>query len=318
MNIVELMEVAPAEHNIDWLKEALQAAIQLELATLPPYLCAMWSIKEQQGDVYDLIRGVAVEEMLHMGLACNMLTTIGGAPKLNTKDVVPAYPGPLPGGVRPELKNVRLSRLTKDLVKDVFMEIEFPEFGPIAFALGESYPTIGAFYDAVLVAFEKNAGAITGHGQVKNASVGLTELKTIEDVRKAIGKIKVQGEGTQQTPDSADGELAHYYRFAEIFHGRKLIKAPDGKYRYEGDKIPFPEVLPMADVPAGGYPESKDFDLNYTGMLDDLQTAWSGTPAKLNAAVGKMYGMADLARALMAKPLPSGGETYGPSFLLVR
>jgi hypothetical protein len=55
MNIVQLMQVAPALHDLAWLKEARQAAIQLELAALPPYLCAMWSVKSGDGEVYDLM-----------------------------------------------------------------------------------------------------------------------------------------------------------------------------------------------------------------------------------------------------------------------
>src|SRR5262245_43311966 len=134
MNIVQLMAQPASQHDIGWLKEALQAAIQLELSTIPPYLCAMWSIKDPAEPVYDTIREIVVEEMLHMGLACNMLTTIGGAPRINAPDVVPQYPGPLPGGVRPTVR-VALSGLTKDVVRDVFMQIEYPESGPLAAAL---------------------------------------------------------------------------------------------------------------------------------------------------------------------------------------
>jgi hypothetical protein len=312
------MEVPPAEHGLAWLKEALQAAIELELATIPPYLTAWWSIKSGDGDVYDLMREIVIEEMLHMGLACNLLTTIGGTPALNTPAAVPKYPGPLPGGVRPELTRVALSRLTKEVIEKVFMEIEFPQHGPIAFAAGETYPTIGAFYDAIVEAFRKLPPAqIAGTNQVKRPSMRLVEIKTLADVEEAVRKIKVQGEGTAQSPEEADDDLAHYYRFAQIHRGRRLIKMPDGKYRYEGDIIPFPEVYPMAEVPPEGYPESLEFDKNYTAMLGDLQAAWTGTPAKLGPAVSKMWAMGDLARALMQKPLPSGGETYGPSFLLV-
>jgi hypothetical protein len=60
------------------LKQGLQAAIELELATLPPYLCGLWSIKSQDGPAFNLIESVALEEMLHMGLSCNMLVGIGG------------------------------------------------------------------------------------------------------------------------------------------------------------------------------------------------------------------------------------------------
>ena len=44
--VVSLLEgVASAAPTLDWLKEALQLAIQLELSTLPPYLTARWTIK---------------------------------------------------------------------------------------------------------------------------------------------------------------------------------------------------------------------------------------------------------------------------------
>src|SRR5262245_41189128 len=58
MKIVELMEVAPADHDLPWLKEALQAAVQLEFATIPPYLCAMWSVKDTGSAAYRLIREI--------------------------------------------------------------------------------------------------------------------------------------------------------------------------------------------------------------------------------------------------------------------
>jgi hypothetical protein len=317
MNIVELMAIPPAQHDLPWIKQALQAAIQLELATLPPYLCALWSIRSGDGAVYELIQSVVMEEMLHLALACNLLTTLGGTPVLATCDVVPQYPGPLPGGVRPTLKHIALTRLTKEVIRDVFMEIEYPQFGPIAYALGESYPTIGAFYDAVLAAFGNQAGQITGQRQLRNGAVGLKEIRTLADAQAAIGLIKIQGEGTTQSPEEVPGELAHYYRFAEIYHGHKLIKTPGGKFKYKGDCIPFPEVFPMAEVPPGGYPESLEFDRHYTEVLKDLQDAWSGTPPKLGAAIGKMHSLSHLARDLMQKPLPSGQETYGPSFRLI-
>jgi hypothetical protein len=36
------------------------------------------------GEVYDLINSVGLEEMLHMGFACNMLKEIGGTPEVVT------------------------------------------------------------------------------------------------------------------------------------------------------------------------------------------------------------------------------------------
>jgi hypothetical protein len=65
--------------NLAELQEALLTAIQLEFSTIPPYLCAQWSINADPSDVSDMIQGVVVQEMLHFGLACNMYTATGGS-----------------------------------------------------------------------------------------------------------------------------------------------------------------------------------------------------------------------------------------------
>lgn len=78
--IVTLMAVQPPQRDPQWLKDSLQAAVELELSTLPPYLCGMWSIHDATVspglDVYRLIDSVVREEMTHMGLVCNLLTAI--------------------------------------------------------------------------------------------------------------------------------------------------------------------------------------------------------------------------------------------------
>ena len=155
--IYELMQVPAQEHGADWLKQSLQAAIELEFATIPVYLCGLWSIKNQDGPVHSSIRAIVLDEMFHFGLACNMLTTIKGTPEVNTSDVIPKYPGGLPGGVRPWLR-VALTGLTKPVVDEMYMQIEYPENGPITMFRGETYPTIGDFYDAILDAFGVEAG----------------------------------------------------------------------------------------------------------------------------------------------------------------
>jgi Ferritin-like len=315
------MQVPRQEHDLGWLREGLQAAIELEFATVPVYLCALWSIKSQSGPVYGSIRGIVIDEMFHMGLACNMLTTVGGTPQVNSEDAVPKYPGPLPGGVRPWLR-VALIGLTKEVVEETYMQIEYPEGGPIAFFRGETYPTIGEFYDAILAAFKKlQASQITGARQITSGQ-SLFAINTVADAEKAIDRIKRQGEGTSQSPFSDDfgTKLAHYYRFAEIFHGRKLIKTAGGKWKYEGAPVPFPEVFPMAEVPAAGYPDepqAREFDRSFTTMLDHLQRAWAdGNGDELGNAIGVMFELAGPARELMQKPRPAGGGNFGPDFKL--
>lgn len=323
------MQVPEEVRGLSWLQDSLQAAIELELSTLPPYLCAMWSIKSQSGAVFDLIDGIVLEEMGHMGLACNMLTTIGGSPQINNP--VPTYPGPLPGGVRPELE-VYLAGLSKDYVLNICMQIEYPENGPVTFAFGDIYPTIGAFYDAILVEFQKLApSSFTGQKQITSGGVGVFPILNLTDAEKAISQIKEQGEGTSQSPEAVDfgGELAHYYKFGGIWNENTYVQQPDKSWKYTGPPaIPFPDssdIFPMSPIPKGGYVNpSADvhqalqaFNMQYKKVLDNLQMAWSGNPSSLGRAVSAMRGLQSLAADIMQFPLPDGsGGVYGPDFVL--
>jgi hypothetical protein len=79
------------------LREHLQWAIELEHSTIPPYLCALYSIEiGRNPDVVEVISSVVVEEMLHMTLAANLLNAVGGRPQLDTRHMLPGYPRPLP------------------------------------------------------------------------------------------------------------------------------------------------------------------------------------------------------------------------------
>ena len=327
--IVELLQVEDSARDLDWLQESLQNAVELELATLPVYLSGLWSIKTGSGEVFNLVKSVIMEEMLHMGFVCNMLKAIGGSPQIR----VPNYPGPLPGGVRPEL-TVFLAGLSHDSV-GMYMEIEKPEH-PVALLAEETFPTIGAFYDAILGAFQTLSPPLSTTGQQAhglsvpnpagagpNLSEPLTVLQTLADVEQAIATIKDQGEGTSTSPDAPEfgGELAHFYRFGEIFHGKRL-KQVDGQFKFEGDPVPFPDCFPVAQVPPEGYPdlpESHAFDAKFTEVVTDLEQAWgTGGQDKLNDAIGAMVvSLRSLAKPLVQKPRPSGGGNFGPDFKLV-
>jgi hypothetical protein len=324
MKIQELMRmrVPAAGHSVAWLKASLQTAIELELSTLPPYLTAMWSIVDTSDPVYQLIRSIVLEEMLHFGLACNLLTTIGGTPQIASLETVPKYPGPLPGGVHPGLI-VPLVGLTRRLIYEVFMEIEYPESHPIALHGRFIDPTIGAFYTAIRTAFDAavnaDPGVIKGGNQLSNpAPVRVFPIKNIDDVHRAIHVIKEQGEGTETSPLAASpDELAHYFKFAEIYYGKTLVKQDD-KWTYTGDPISFPKVYPVAQVPAEGYPDCPDamaFDRQYTKLLNLLQQAWApGSTQSLGPAIQAMRALGGLAHTLMTTPLEGGGYNYGPAF----
>ena len=123
--LVRLMSVPVGKRDAAWLDEALRAAFQLELSTIPPYLYAMWSIDPvtDQDGCAGVIRDIAVEEMLHMGLACNLLTALGGRPDILA--LAPSYPARLPKDVHAGLE-VALAPLSKDVLLTKFMAIEEP------------------------------------------------------------------------------------------------------------------------------------------------------------------------------------------------
>jgi hypothetical protein len=322
------MAVPEKAHDLQWLKESLQAAIELEFATIPPYLCAMWSIKNPIGPVMSSIRVVVREEMLHMGLVCNMLVAVGGVPKINKQANLPEYPGPLPGGVNPGL-TVPLRGLSRDAVQ-LFMDIEYPENGPIALeGILDEYPTIGAFYTAVMNAFETLQPALSPDKQI-DGPLGVRKLLTLQDVKDAIELIKRQGEGSDLSPDdTGPTDPAHYYRFGEIFHEKQLRQDPvTGKWTYSGNAIPFPDAWEMAETPPGGYQAAdvptdvaqllKQFDEGFTKMTDQLQDAWeNGKPASLFGSIPTMMSLRAPAVALMQKSISPGKGNYGPCFRLV-
>jgi hypothetical protein len=326
MSIQALMQRPGDQWNRADLLEALQDAVDVEFATIPPYLCALWSIMSPTGDgqaAAQIIRSVVREEMLHMGLVCNLLAGIGGTPQI----IAPIYPGPLPGDVRPWL-TVGLEGLSICGVRNVFMQIEYPEHGPVPIAMraGRRYATIGEFYDALLAAFEQQAPRLDPDRQHVNPALGLQKLQTAGDVRCAIcNVIKTQGEGTSQSPFAtgmAGQELAHYYRFWQIAAERKiLVEGGKAKWGPEGS-LPFPAVYPMASVPRCGYPDAMTgaFDGRYRQMIIELQTAWAlgdtpdGRQHLTNAITIMRQDLARLAVPLMQTEIAPGKGNYGPDF----
>ena len=51
--------------------------MQLEFATIPPYLCAQWSVKSDPDRVEGVLHKIVSQEMYHFALAGNLLSAIG-------------------------------------------------------------------------------------------------------------------------------------------------------------------------------------------------------------------------------------------------
>ncbi len=180
--------------DIPTLQAALQTALQLEFSTIPPYLCAQWSIdpNNDPSDVTDLIGGIAIQEMSHLALAGNILAAIKGTPRLTDPGFVPSYPtNALPGDIAQHLP-VDLKPLSSDQLQ-VFMQIELPEFPPIEFAaLVQPPTTIGEFYTTLSDAIAALNPPIDGNAH-QIVFDEATAIGSVPDAVAAIAKIKEEG-----------------------------------------------------------------------------------------------------------------------------
>ena len=114
------------DFTLDLLRQHLQTALEIEHATIPPYLTALATIKENYNtEVQDIFRQILIQEMLHLALAANLLNAVGGKPVLFSENVLPLYPTRLPGGLMPTLQ-VPIEKCSIGLIADIFMAIEQP------------------------------------------------------------------------------------------------------------------------------------------------------------------------------------------------
>ena len=313
----------------------LQNAIELEHSTIPPYLTAMLSLRTGTNvDIERQIRGIIIEEMLHMAIAANILIAIGGSPAINKTDFIPKYPGPLPMNIG-DLE-VGIEAFSIELVKNTFMAIEEPE-NPIPVKTPETdlaapeYATIGQFYDAIKAQIRALGPSIFvkpyAPPQVVDSKWFGDRLFVItnpDTACAAIDLIKIEGEGTSESPFQSPGDPAHYYRFGQIAAGRRIIRTRDG-FAYGGAAILFDPsgVWPLrpnckiADFAPGTQARTRieAFAYNYSSLLNSLHNTFNGAPEQLDTAIGIMYDLRVCAVALMETDIGDNrGQTVGPSF----
>jgi hypothetical protein len=313
--LLQHFQIAPEKRDLTWIKSALQTAISLEHATLPLYISATYSLKVQNFTAYNLIRSIAMEEMVHMAAVCNILAAIGGTPQIKNLD--PGYPSHgLPGGAEPDLF-VCLAALSKPQLEN-FMRLEAPVSLIDDKYAHEKYESISNFYAAIRAAIVDNTDVLRaavktgGKSNQVGDNIGFSTIvwsdttDCIVSVLAAIDSITSQGEGLVENVFHADGsseaEESHFARFAQIYYKAQLTE-PHSRVQptretlkdfFQGYKIPFPEVTNTLAVPADGYEKllafdpDRDavtkalvaFDTGYSQMLAGLDESWNGDPAK--------------------------------------
>jgi hypothetical protein len=335
--------------NVERLRELLEAAVKLELATIPPYLCALYSVHPGTNvEATMVVRSVVVEEMLHMILAGNVLNAIGGCPRVSGREHAPHYPHELPVGVILDLLPFSPAAV------ESFLQVENPKYkaeeakaanvqgrrdtvhASHVLKLADRPDTIGAFYAEIEAGLKQVAAEIGEEalfcgdparqigGDYYYASGGAPVIVTdLESACRALDEVTEQGEGEMTSAFDADDDLAHYYRFEQLKYGRSY-QAGDGVGIPTGPpvEVDFDAVYPM--LPNPRLDEFTDPDLRaiveqanrqWSLLLIQIDEAFDGSPAALIPAVHTMFRLRDAMLMLLANPMPGhSGYHAGPTF----
>lgn len=331
------------------VRERLQTAVELELATIPPYLTALFSIQPgTNGAAARIIRSVMMEEMLHMLLAGNVLTAVGGQVKLGQANT-PAYPLQMSfkgQSFKNRQFDIDLAALSIDSI-DVFMQIELPDNWPTEQKARELIEipgyTIGEFYNGI----KNDLKQLCDEFGEQNVFTGkkenqLTEeyfwrgggapiiVTNMETASQAIDLIVEQGEGASAENVNdffGSGEVPHYFRFGEIYYGRFYQPDDDPYQPPTGDilDVNYNAVYPIkksckssdfTDFPELAYLNNL-FNVNYTNMLQQLEEGFNGNPpAFYTAILNGMHKLTPIAYNLVQMPIPGDpqGRHAAPSF----
>ena len=243
--------------DLDDLRAYLVIAMQIEHATIPPYLTALYSILPgTNSEAVEVIRSVAVEEMLHLTLVANVFNAIGGqmCRTLTAPGFIPSYPTYLPTG-ETEFQ-VGLRAFSPETI-DTFMKIErmLEEPGEVPLVLprsekclgrlpgsgddNQSFYSIGLFYAEVIRRLFDLCQEL-GEDQLfcgdpkkqitpdyyYNGAGSVIVVSDLDSAIRAIRMIQEQGEGAPRGQriyaggSHGDHALAHYYRFQQLNLGR--------------------------------------------------------------------------------------------------
>lgn len=328
---------------LDWL----QIALELELATIPPYLAALLSIKSSGNRAAaEAIRSVVVEEMLHLALVANVINAVGGRPRID-RDAVPQFPLELKFEGRPFADRqfpIDLARFSLSAV-DTFMKIEMPNHLAVqemAATITVPALTIGAFYEKVadlLTDLDKDGGLFVGKPERQlgadyywSSGGKIVQVKDLASAKEALSIVITQGEGASPASTAAfaakvEGPftLGHYYRLSEIRHGHRYQTSddPDGEPTGMAIQVDYQQVYPIrtnaksTDYPTGSAPHELNaaFNREYTLMLRQIGEAFNGEPNALYTAImNGMHQLSSLARQLMAIQIPGSAENACPTF----
>lgn len=218
--------------TVEDLRTHVALATSVELSTIPPYLYAMYSIRDQESTPARLLASIAVEEMLHVCLTTNLLLALGGEPTFMSVRA-PDYPHSL-AHHKPELQ-LELKACSHEHIRAMFMAIERPRHlhdAPEA----EDFKTLGQFYASL----EEGLDRLSPEGdlfarpqrerQLANPSFygpvafddadsgGLMLVDDLASARSALEIVIHQGEGVahHRWADPQHLELTHFAKLGQL------------------------------------------------------------------------------------------------------
>lgn len=326
------------------LQKHLQWAIELEHATLPPYLFALYSIKKgHNSESAEILQSIFMEEMLHMTLAANVLNAVGGRPVLDKPGFIAEYPAYLPHSNKAFL--VSLEGFSRRMVSSL-MRFERPEEAG-APPEDDQYETIGQFYQAIELGLKQLCEAlgeinvftgdparqVSADGTVYAGSGRIIPVTDLDSALEALNEIMHQGEGLDYGA-IWDGdhnmfhhdreEVGHYFRLKEILEGHRYQKGDTPSSGPTGPSIPVdwdavyrPAPNPKStDHEAGSEVRDRlqNFARKYNDILRLLERGFNGEPECISRSVGAMYELKQHALELMALPISEDGTTAGVCF----
>jgi hypothetical protein len=296
--------------SLEELRLHLQFAIGLELTTIPVYLTGLYSILDGENTAASsVIQSVAIEEMLHMALASNVLNAIGGIPStspIDGNDPIPHFPTSI--SFLPGLGVINLQRFSPQAL-DTFIKIEHPG-AAVHDGSCEGYSSIGAFYAAISQGiidhcppevFEKaretRAGCQISSTEFYGGAGVLIPVFDQASALCAIDTIVEQGEGLpedilqQKAKDHGvvpvnlisvdDGNIladgwkmySHFVRFREIRMGRRYEPDQIINEKPHGDALlrDWDQVYPMAANPQAAEYRGSDIGL----AMDEFNQTYS-------------------------------------------
>jgi hypothetical protein len=226
-----------------WTKKLVQeharVAVAIELYTIPFYTTVMTSIKSEDSEAYKILRGILIEEMMHLQLAANLCVALDTTPRLSIPNYTRDIPYLKPGVVI----NADMEPLNARTMAEM-LAIETPEDvvadGSLYRGPDFPYSSIGEMYHALLCGIERvgveNFGWKTENQQKFWADQGYPQIiQNLEDAKRAIQAIEEQGEGkplpsgVEQPYEPSDFKVESVYQMVN----EAPVGGPNGPYRAE-------------------------------------------------------------------------------------